>query len=584
MQSNFVIKLGEKAHVPIITFSATSSSLTSLRSQYSFRISQNDSAQVNAISSIVQAFGWKAAIPIYIDNDYGEGVIPFLTNALQHAYIRIPYLSAISTSASDENIREELYKLMTMQTRVFVVHMSLHLGSRLLTIAKQIGMMSQGYVWIITDGMANMLFSLDSQLKESMQGVLGVKTYIPRTEQFDEFKVRWRRRFLQEHPTLVDINLNVFGVWAYDATMALAMAVEKVGSTNFIGNNNGEKVVSNCARLVVIIWVFVVLILVQSYTASLTSLLTVEKLSPTLTDVNQLMKNKLNVGYYRGSFVYGMLKNMGFQDSHLIPFISVQDCDELFNKGSGNGGIAAAFDETPNLRLISGTYCSKYTILEPTFKTDGYGYVFPRGSPLVADISRAILNVTQGDKMKTIEEAWFNKNNCSETGTPISSDNLSIDSFWGLFLIAGVASVSSLLIFAVRFIHEHRSIWLQSNSNNTSTWKRMGVMLRIFDQKDLSSHAFRKREEKGESEIRSTHHGLGAAFESTTSTYCPPSPSPSGQTESDFTFYGDHGLFSADHGDVNPYGHEPNDMEIKITMMQSVPSPSTMAMEITSDD
>ena len=46
---------------------------------------------------------------------------------------------------------------------------------------------------------------------------------------------------------------------------------------------------SNLSRFEVIIWVFVVLILTSSYTASLTSMLTVQQLQPTLTDVNELI-------------------------------------------------------------------------------------------------------------------------------------------------------------------------------------------------------------------------------------------------------------------------------------------------------
>lgn len=43
-----------------------------------------------------------------------------------------------------------------------------------------------------------------------------------------------------------------------------------------------EKVVSNLAWFVVIVWIFVVLILTQTYTASLTSMLTLQKLLPTV--------------------------------------------------------------------------------------------------------------------------------------------------------------------------------------------------------------------------------------------------------------------------------------------------------------
>ena len=64
---------------------------------------------MDAISAIVQAFGWKEVVPIYIDNNYGEGMIPFLTNALQQVDTRVPYLSSISPTATYDEITEELY-------------------------------------------------------------------------------------------------------------------------------------------------------------------------------------------------------------------------------------------------------------------------------------------------------------------------------------------------------------------------------------------------------------------------------------------------------------------------------------------
>ncbi|PRQ27951.1 putative periplasmic binding protein-like I [Rosa chinensis] len=48
MKAKFVTDLGDKAQVPIISFSATSPSLWS---SYFFRIAQSDSSQVKAISS-----------------------------------------------------------------------------------------------------------------------------------------------------------------------------------------------------------------------------------------------------------------------------------------------------------------------------------------------------------------------------------------------------------------------------------------------------------------------------------------------------------------------------------------------------
>ena len=133
--------------------------------------------------------------------------------------------------------------------------------------------------------------------------------------------------------------------------------------------------VNNLSRVVLIIWCFVVLILTQSYTASLTSLLTVQRLQPKFTDVNELIKKGEYVGYHEGSFVLGILLELGFDKSKLVMYNSAEKCDELFSKGSGNGGIAAAFDEAPYMKLFLSKYCSKYTMIDPTFKMAGFAFV-----------------------------------------------------------------------------------------------------------------------------------------------------------------------------------------------------------------
>ncbi|XP_040364021.1 glutamate receptor 2.8 isoform X2 [Rosa chinensis] len=231
METSFVINLGNEAHVPIISFSSTSPSLTSIRSSYFFQFAQNDSIQVEVISSIVKAFGWRQVVPIYIDTAYGEAIIPYLTDALDEVGARVPYRSVISPSATDDQIEKELYKLMTMQTRVFLVHMTTSLCSRVLYKAKAIGMMSEGYVWIMTSGITNRLRMTDDfSFLNSLDGILGVQTYVPKTKELhQEFIPRWHLQFLKDTPAnSFSANLDVFALWAYDAAHALAIAIEEV--------------------------------------------------------------------------------------------------------------------------------------------------------------------------------------------------------------------------------------------------------------------------------------------------------------------------------------------------------------------
>lgn len=227
-QANFVVDLGDKAQVPVVSFSATSP-LPWARTPYFIRASQSEVSHVKAITSIVQAFEWRKAIPIYEDTDYGNGIIPYLINAFQEIDIHVPYQSVVNPSATDDQILKEIYKLMTMQSRVFILHMSPSLGSRFILKAKEAGMMSEGYAWIITDGLANFFNSMDPYVIDSMQGVLGVRPHVPKSKEFDDFKVRWRKKFQQVYADGEGADLNIIGLWAYDIVWALAMAAEKVG-------------------------------------------------------------------------------------------------------------------------------------------------------------------------------------------------------------------------------------------------------------------------------------------------------------------------------------------------------------------
>lgn len=234
MQASFMIDVGDKAQVPIISFSATRPSLTSHRSSFFFRIAQADSSQVKPIAAIVEAFKWPQVVPIYVDNEFGDGIIPYLVGALQDVDANLPYQSLISPTATDEEIDLKLSNLMTMQTRVFVVHMLPDLASRLFTMARRKGMMDRGYVWIMTDATTNEFHSIQpSTLDQSMQGVLGIRSYVPRIKRLEPFKRGWQRRFLSNYPNIEETpELNVFGLWAYDAAWALAIAVEKAGTDN----------------------------------------------------------------------------------------------------------------------------------------------------------------------------------------------------------------------------------------------------------------------------------------------------------------------------------------------------------------
>nr|POF09061.1 glutamate receptor 2.8 [Quercus suber] len=248
-----------------------------------------------------------------------------------------------------------------------------------------------------------------------------------------------------------------------------------------------EKVVNNWSRFVLIIWIFMVLILTQSYTASLTSMLTVQRLQPTFVDVKEIKKNGYFVGYPKSSFLKGILiKQLGFHESKLKPYETPEEYHEALSNGTHNSGVVAIFDEIPYLKLFLAKYCSKYIM------------AFRQRSPLVPYISKAIFNVTQDkDKIEAIEKKYFSSQAaCEGQSTTISSHSLGVDSFRGLFLITGITSIVSLSVYVFNFVYSHWPVSNDNNSTGNSFRSKIVEMAKLFDQKDLSSHDFKREESR----------------------------------------------------------------------------------------
>ncbi|XP_039165547.1 glutamate receptor 2.8 [Eucalyptus grandis] len=669
-QAKFVIDLGGKAQVPIISFSATSPSLSPTHSPYFVRTAYDDSSQVDALAAVVQAYGWREITLVYEDTDYGNGLVPYLVDAFQKVDARISYRSVIPPSPEDVDIVKELNNLLTRQTRVFLVHMTAMIGSRFFALAHNAGMMSEEFAWIVTDGLSSSLDPVISKALDSMQGVVGVRPHVPRSESRINFEERWRKLYNERNPHYEIADLGLFGLWAYDTVSALALAgemawdpaksrylkpntsrenldfssigisemgpklLDKILSIKFqgltgefkllngalhpiafeifnvVGQNektigywtlaqglspdlnlstrevykalandlkpptwsgdtlkppkgwvmpilgkklrigvpmkdgfseffkikwdphsgvpsysgfahdmfmavrdalpfaipyeyipyvdasrqsagtyddmlneikcqkfdavvgdttivayrssdvdftlpysesglamvvaikdderrntwifikplswnlwlttvlasiftgsvvwllerrtneefrgrprqqigliflfslstlvfaHREKTANNLTRPVLIVWVFVVLILTQSYTASLASILTVQRFTPKFVDVQDLIRNRHFVGYQKGSYVREFLvTQLNFNASKLIPYGSPEEYHEALSKGSENGGVAAIFDDLPCIKLFLARYCNKYKVVGATYKTGGFGFV-----------------------------------------------------------------------------------------------------------------------------------------------------------------------------------------------------------------
>ena len=142
---------------------------------------------------------------------------------------------------------------------------------------------------------------------------------------------------------------------------------------------SGEETISSLGRFVVIMWLVVVLIITQSYTASLTSILTVQQLSTGIQGINDLLASNDPIGYQQGSFAGSYLINeLGVKASRLRE-LAIEEYADRLQRGPRDGGVVAIVDELPYVELFLSSNC-QFTMVGQEFTKGGWGFVSPSRS------------------------------------------------------------------------------------------------------------------------------------------------------------------------------------------------------------
>ncbi|XP_026397111.1 glutamate receptor 2.7-like [Papaver somniferum] len=226
--AEFVAYIGSKSHVPILSFSPTHSSISPTQVPYLIRVAQNDSSQVKAIAAIIQAYKLKELSIIHDDSQLGSALVPSLTVALFDVGAHVCNTTILPSVANATIINDSLLKLKSMRSKVFIVHMSPTLGATFFLNVQKQGRMDNGYVWIITTAIADVLSFMNPSVLRSMNGVVGVKTHVPESKSLGKFSIQFQKRFKQDHPKLYISQPNIHALWAYDLMFLMAMVANKV--------------------------------------------------------------------------------------------------------------------------------------------------------------------------------------------------------------------------------------------------------------------------------------------------------------------------------------------------------------------
>ncbi|XP_039164301.1 glutamate receptor 1.4-like [Eucalyptus grandis] len=157
------------------------------------------------------------------------------------------------------------------------------------------------------------------------------------------------------------------------------------------------------------------------------------------------------------------LIDLPFKKHSSYPLRKVEDYANALRDESQKGGISAIIDEIPYVKLFLSKYSDQYTTVETSlYGTEGFGFAFPKGSPLVPDISAAIAKMREEGKLYLISQNWF-QNHSLYTNQDSAAKVARLDSysFRGLFLITGITS--ALAAIASRKYMKKESTTLQKH-------------------------------------------------------------------------------------------------------------------------
>nr|XP_043630686.1 glutamate receptor 3.5-like [Erigeron canadensis] len=260
-----------------------------------------------------------------------------------------------------------------------------------------------------------------------------------------------------------------------------------------------ENTVSTLGRFVLILWLFVVLIINSSYTASLSSILTVEQLTTSIEGIDSLISSNEPIGVQEGTFSYNyLIQELKIPKSRIIQLKDEVEYLNALHLGPKGGGVAAIVDELPYVELFMRYSKCEFKIVGQEFTKSGWGFAFKRDSPLAVDLSTAILKLSENGDLQLIHDKWLSTTSCLSQSTKVEGRSLSLNNFWGLFLVCGVACFICICIYFCRMLCEYRQynahekdareIMQADSTTYSSRWSFCGInfrnLIEFYDKKE----------------------------------------------------------------------------------------------------
>ena len=204
-------------------------------------------------------------------------------------------------------------------------------------------------------------------------------------------------------------------------------------------------------RLLVVGIYFLSVVLIATYTANLTSNLTISKSRGIISGIDDIKNGRIPFNRI------GIITDSSIEDYYLREisggsrnFYPLKSKEDMYNKLLNNVIDVSIMDSGVLEFITTGVYCN-LTLVGTNFDRSAFGIVFPRKWLYEQILDVSILSLRETGIFDQLKNQWFQSSYCSHSSD--ASIELSIQQMSGIFLIFVIISIFSILLF----------IWLNVN-------------------------------------------------------------------------------------------------------------------------
>eukprot|EP00112_Aurelia_sp_Birch-Aquarium-sp1_P017721 Seg4137.2 transcript_id=Seg4137.2/GoldUCD/mRNA.D3Y31 product="Glutamate receptor 3.1" protein_id=Seg4137.2/GoldUCD/D3Y31 len=242
-----VSKALASTNTPIISY-ASAASILSNKAQhpYFFRVIPSDFHESNALIKLVTKYGFKGVGTLASQEITSVETAQTFEGHLKNSSLSVAISERFPSNADAKVLRPLMKKMKQTPSHVNLLSTLISDTLPVIQQAKQSQIVGKGWVWIGTSGVTSELFSANSELAKSLEGLLGIGPSTGEGSVYLNFLSKWLEKDSTKYPGIIHKLVNpaamAYTSQVFDAINGIALSLSDLITRKVISHPMRQKV------------------------------------------------------------------------------------------------------------------------------------------------------------------------------------------------------------------------------------------------------------------------------------------------------------------------------------------------------